>query len=210
MDNVDNPKTFWRACAFGLLGLWKSLGCAGDILGKTAFWRACARILAARRPGWTAASGRQCGTSPQKSDFGRPKSGYPHYPQKRFPPKVEKKAQQLPGFWRRAHKLSTRLSTDRSVPPGASAQPQNRPKRGEKVYPATLYHTLPAHANKRMGGGREGDGEGTVLSWSPRKYQRRLRCDVKGKLIKLEGGTAAPRGRENSACPDRRKRHPFP
>ena len=46
MDNVDNPKTFWRACAFGLLGLWKSLGCAGDILGKTAFWRACARILA--------------------------------------------------------------------------------------------------------------------------------------------------------------------
>ena len=36
-----------------------------------------------------------------------------------------------------------------------------------------------------------GDEE-TVLSWSPRKYQRRLRCDVKVKLIKLEGGTAAP------------------
>ena len=38
--------------------------------------------------------------------------------------------------------------------------PKNRPKRGEKVYPATLYHTLPAHANKRMGE----DGKGTVLS----------------------------------------------
>ena len=165
MDNVDNPKTFWRACAFGLLGLWKSLGCAGDILGKTAFWRACARIFwrrggrAGRQPPRGNAEPR-----PQKGDFGRPKSGYPHYPQKRFPPKVEKKSQQLPGFWRRAHKLSTRLSTDRSAPPGASAQPQNRPKRGEKVYPATLYHTLPAHANKRMGGGREARGYVSFLS----------------------------------------------
>ena len=37
-------------------------------------------------------------------------------------------------------------------------------------------------------------------------------CDVKVKLIKLEGGTdvLCPRGRENSACPDRRKRHPSP
>ena len=36
-----------------------------------------------------------------------------------------------------------------------------------------------------------GDEGGTVLSWSPRKHQRRLRCDVKVKLIKLEGGSAA-------------------
>ena len=39
-----------------------------------------------------------------------------------------------------------------------------------------------------MGGRR--DEKNTVLSWSPRKYQRRLRCDEKVKLIKLGGGTA--------------------
>lgn len=90
--------------------------------------------------------------APKRAILAAPKAVIHIIPKKRFPPKVEKKAQQLPGFWRRAHKLSTRLSTDRSAPPGASAQPQNRPKRGEKVYPATLYHTLPAHANKRMVG----------------------------------------------------------
>ena len=37
---------------------------------------------------------------------------------------------------------------------------------------------------------RGGGDEETVLSWSPRKYQRRLRCNVKVKLIKQEGGTA--------------------
>ena len=190
------PKPFGAPALFGFWACGKAGDAPGIFWGKRhfgaparGFWRRGGR--AGRQP-----PGGNAEPRPQKGDFGRPKSGYPHYPQKRFPPKVEKKAQQLPGFWRRAHKLSTRLSTDRSAPPGASAQPQNRPKRGEKVYPATLYHTLPAHANKRMGGGRDGDGEGTVLSWSPRKYQRRLRCDVKVKLIKLEGGTAAPRGRE--------------
>ncbi len=39
----------------------------------------------------------------------------------------------------------------------------------------------------------------TVLSWSPRKYQRRLCCDVKVKLIKLGVALVTrPRGRENS------------
>ena len=37
--------------------------------------------------------------------------------------------------------------------------------------------------------GREGR-RGTILSWSPRKNQRRLRCDVKAAGIKLEGGVA--------------------
>ena len=164
MDNVDNPKTFWRACAFGLLGLWKSLGCAGDILGKTAFGRACARILAARRPGWTAASERQCGASPPKGRFWPPQKRLSTLSPKALSPKSGEKSPAVTGVWRRAHKLSTRLSTDRSAPPGASAQPQNRPKRGEKVYPATLYHTLPAHANKRMGGGRGARGYVSFLS----------------------------------------------
>ena len=54
-------------------------------------------------------------------------------------------------------------------------------------------------------GGRE-DGR-TVLSWSPRKYQRRLRCRRKSRLNKTGSGPghlpptcrpARPRGRENS------------
>lgn len=99
MDNVDNPKTFWRASAFGLLGLWKSLGCAGDILGKTAFWRACARILAARRPGWTAASGRQCGTSPPKrAILAAPKAVIHIIPKSAFPQKWRKKPSSYRGF----------------------------------------------------------------------------------------------------------------
>lgn len=99
MDNVDNPKTFWRACAFGLLGLWKSLGCAGDILGKTAFWRACARILAARRPGWTAASGRQCGASPPKGRFWPPPKAVIHIiPKSAFPQKWRKNPSSYRGF----------------------------------------------------------------------------------------------------------------
>ena len=99
MDNVDNPKTFWRACAFGLFGLWKSLGCAGDILGKTAFWRACARILAARRPGWTAASGRQCGASPPKGRFWPPQKAVIHIiPKSAFPQKWRKKPSSYRGF----------------------------------------------------------------------------------------------------------------
>ncbi len=36
----------------------------------------------------------------------------------------------------------------------------------------------------------KGGTEGTILSWSPRKNQRKLRCDVKVNWIKLEGGTA--------------------
>lgn len=150
------PKPFGAPALLGFWACGKAWDAPGIFWGKRhfgaparGFWRRGGR--AGRQP-----PGGNAEPRPQKGDFGRPKSGYPHYPQKRFPPKVEKKAQQLPGFWRRAHKLSTRLSTDRSAPPGASAQPQNRPKRGEKVYPATLYHTLPAHANKRMGGGREG------------------------------------------------------
>ena len=175
------PKPFGAPALLGFWACGKAWDAPGIFWGKRhfgaparGFWRRGGR--AGRQP-----PGGNAEPRPQKGDFGRPQSGYPHYPQKRFPPKVEKKAQQLPGFWRRAHKLSTRLSTDRSAPPGASAQPQNRPKRGEKVYPATLYHILPAHANKRMGGGREGDGGrgDTILSWSPRKNQRRLRCDVK-------------------------------
>ena len=149
------PKPFGVPALLGFWACGKAWDAPGIFWGKRhfgaparGFWRRGGR--AGRQP-----PGGNAEPRPQKGDFGRPKSGYPHYPQKRFPPKVEKKSQQLPGFWRRAHKLSTRLSTDRSAPPGASAQPQNRPKRGEKVYPATLYHTLPAHANKRMGGGRE-------------------------------------------------------
>lgn len=152
------PKPFGAPALLGFWACGKAWDAPGIFWGKRhfgaparGFWRRGGR--AGRQP-----PGGNAEPRPQKGDFGRPKSGYPHYPQKRFPPKVEKKAQQLPGFWRRAHKLSTRLSTDRSAPPGASAQPQNRPKRGEKVYPTTLYHTLPAHANKRMGGGREGNG----------------------------------------------------
>ena len=34
-------------------------------------------------------------------------------------------------------------------------------------------------------------GRDTILSWIPRKNQRRLPCNVKVRLIKLEGGTAA-------------------
>ena len=146
------PKPFGAPAILGFWACGKAWDAPGIFWGKRhfgaparGFWRRGGR--AGRQP-----PGGNAEPRPQKGDFGRPKSGYPHYPQKRFPPKVEKKAQQLPGFWRRAHKLSTRLSTDRSAPPGASAQPQNRPKRGEKVYPATLYHTLPAHANKRMVG----------------------------------------------------------
>ena len=97
MDNVDNPKTFWRACDFGLLGLWKSLGCAGDILGKTAFWRACARILAARRPGWTAASGRQCGTSPPKGRFWPPQKRLSTLSPKALSPKSGEKSPAVTG-----------------------------------------------------------------------------------------------------------------
>ena len=41
-------------------------------------------------------------------------------------------------------------------------------------------------------GEREPGTRGTILSWSPRKNQRRLRCAVKVRLIWLEGGTAAP------------------
>ena len=97
MDNVDNPKTFWRACAFGLLGLWKSLGCAGDILGKTAFWRACARILAARRPGWTAASERQCGASPPKGRFWPPQKRLSTLSPKALSPKSGEKIPAVTG-----------------------------------------------------------------------------------------------------------------
>ena len=97
MDNVDNPKTFWRACAFGLLGLWKSLGCAGDILGKTAFWRACTRILAARRPGWTAASGRQCGASPPKGRFWPPQKRLSTLSPKALSPKSGEKSPAVTG-----------------------------------------------------------------------------------------------------------------
>ena len=32
----------------------------------------------------------------------------------------------------------------------------------------------------------------------PKKESKKAACDAKVKLIKLEGGTAAPRGRENS------------
>ena len=158
------PKPFGAPALLGFWACGKAWDAPGIFWGKRhfgaparGFWRRGGR--AGRQPPRGNAEPR-----PQKGDFGRPKSGYPHYPQKRFPPKVEKKAQQLPGFWRRAHKLSTRLSTDRSAPPGASAQPQNRHKRGENVYPATLYHTLPAHANKRMGGGREARGYVSFLS----------------------------------------------
>ena len=98
MDNVDNPKTFWRACAFGLLGLWKSLGCAGDILGKTAFWRACARILAARRPSWTAASERQCGASPPKGRFWPPQKRLSTLSPKALSPKSGEKSPAVTGF----------------------------------------------------------------------------------------------------------------
>ena len=50
-----------------------------------------------------------------------------------------------------------------------------------------------------MGRGGGGDGEetgedGTFLE--PKKVPKKAACDVKVKLIKLEGGTAAPRGRE--------------
>lgn len=41
MDNVDNPKTFWHACAFGLLARWKSFGWPREKWWKTAVWRAC-------------------------------------------------------------------------------------------------------------------------------------------------------------------------
>ena len=175
------PKPFGAPALLGFWACGKAWDAPGIFWGKRhfgaparRFWRRGGR--AGRQPQGDGAEPR-----PQKGDFGRPQSGYPHYPQKRFPQKVEKKAQQLPGFWRRAHKLSTRLSTDRSAPPGASAQPKNRPKRGEKVYPATLYHTLPLGANRRMSGrrGTVRDEGGTILSWSPRKNQRRLRCDVK-------------------------------
>ena len=167
------PKPFGAPALLGFWACGKAWDAPGIFWGKRHFgapargvWRRGGR--AGRQP-----PGGNAEPRPQKGDFGRPKSGYPHYPQKRFPPKVEKKAQQLPGFWRRAHKLSTRLSTDRSAPPGASAQPQNRPKRGEKVYPATLYHTLPAHANKRMVGrtGRGRGGDGTFLE--PKKVPKK-------------------------------------
>ena len=56
----------------------------------------------------------------------------------------------------------------------------------------------------------EEDGGETLLS-SVKKVTKNLCCDVKVKLIKLEGGTAAPPPWQGKfACPDRRKRHPSP
>ena len=45
----------------------------------------------------------------------------------------------------------------------------------------------------RCSKGGRGRTRDTILSWSPRKNQRRLRCDEKVKLIKLEGGAAVLR-----------------
>ena len=42
---------------------------------------------------------------------------------------------------------------------------------------------------------RRGTGE-DVTFLEPKKVPKKAACDVKVKLIKLEGGTAAPRGRE--------------
>ena len=48
--------------------------------------------------------------------------------------------------------------------------------------------------------GDEGDGgyERYDSFLEPKKESKKAACDAKVKLIKLEGGTAAPRGRENS------------
>ena len=40
--------------------------------------------------------------------------------------------------------------------------------------------------------------KGNVTFLEPKKVTKKAACDVKVKSIKLEGGTAAPRGRENS------------
>lgn len=97
MDNVDNPKTFWRAWDFGLLALWKSLGCAGDRMGKTAFWRVCARILAARRPGCAACLRRRSGNSPPKARFWAPKKRLSTLSPKALSPKSGEKSPAVTG-----------------------------------------------------------------------------------------------------------------
>lgn len=92
------PKPFGVPALLGFWACGKAWDAPGIFWGKRhldaparGFWRRGGR--AGRQPPRGNAEPR-----PQKGDFGRPKSGYPHYPQKRFPPKVEKKAQQLPGF----------------------------------------------------------------------------------------------------------------
>ena len=97
MDNVDNPKTFWRAWAFGLLALWKSLGCAGDRMGKTAFWRVCARRLAARRPGCAACLRRRSGNSHPKARFLAPQKRLSTLSPKALSPKSGEKSPAVTG-----------------------------------------------------------------------------------------------------------------
>ena len=99
MDNVDNPKTFWRACAFGLLGLWKSLGCAGDILGKTVFWRACARIFGGAAAGLDGSLREaMLNLAPKRAILAAPKAVIHIIPKSAFPQKWRKKPSSYRGF----------------------------------------------------------------------------------------------------------------
>ena len=177
------PKPFGAADVLAFWGCGKAWDARGIFWGKRHFGRACVRILAARRGAWLRPFGFCAGRRPKSGGFGRPKSGYPHYPQKRFPQKVEKKAQCLPWFWRRAHKLSTRLSTDPDARPGACAPPQNPTQKAGKVYPTIVYHTLADGANKSAAWvrGRGGRDEGTkgYVSFLSQERNKEPVCDVK-------------------------------
>lgn len=90
--------------------------------------------------------------APKRAILAAPKAVIHIIPKSAFPQKWRKKPSSYRGFG----------GAPTNFPPGyppiaprrraQAPSPKTAPKRGEKVYPATLYHTLPAHANKRMGG----------------------------------------------------------
>jgi len=81
---------------------------------KTSFWlaehpkisRRCRRI----KSRWRYMTGNKPKTI-EKLCFWTAKTGYPHYPQFRNPPKVDEKTKQNRAFSKCVHKLSTKLST---------------------------------------------------------------------------------------------------